>query len=192
MKLSSLFAVAAWTMAASAALAAPASSLAISALAISAPGLKGSKKLEVSSPKIASDGAVPEAYSAYGQGLSPPLKWSLGPYGTKSFALIVEDPDAPMAEPFTHWMVWNIAPATTSSAQGAAPAGAQQGVLLTGKVGYMGPRPPPGPAHHYHFEVYALDRKLDLKNGADRSALLAAMQGHVLASGELVALYRKP
>jgi Raf kinase inhibitor-like YbhB/YbcL family protein len=186
MKLSSLSGVVAWAIAASAALAAPASSL-----AISSPDLKGAKKLEVSSAKIPAGGEVPDTYSSYGQGVSPPLTWSAGPYGTRSFALLIEDPDAPMQEPFTHWLVWNITPNVRGVTQGAAPAGAQQGMLLTGKVGYMGPRPPPGPPHHYHFEVFALDRKLDLNNGADRSALLAAMKGRVLASGELVALYGK-
>jgi Raf kinase inhibitor-like YbhB/YbcL family protein len=187
MKLSSLYGAALWAIAASVAFAASASSL-----AISAPDLKGSKTLEVSSAKIPSGGEVPDAYSAYGQGVSPPLKWSAGPYGTRSFVLIIEDPDAPLPAPFPHWLVWNIAPNVTSVAQNSAPPDAQQGVLLTGKVGYMGPRPPPGPAHHYHFEVFALDRKLDLKSGADRAALLAAMKGNVLASGQLVALYRKP
>jgi Raf kinase inhibitor-like YbhB/YbcL family protein len=187
MKLSSLSGAAAWAVAASAAFAAPASSL-----AIASPDLTGSARLEVSSAKIPSGGEVPDAYSGYGQNLSPPIAWSSAPRNTKSFALVIEDPDAPIPEPFPHWLVWNIAPAASGVAQGSAPAGAQQGVLLTGKVGYMGPRPPPGPAHHYHFEVFALDRKLDLKSGADRSALLAAMKGRVLASGELVALYRKP
>ena len=187
MKLSGLLGAVIWAVAGSAALAASASSL-----AISQPDLKGSARLDVSSPKITSGGNVPDTYSSYGEGVSPPLKWSSGPRNTQSFVLILEDPDAPLPEPFTHWLVWNIAPAATGVAQGAAPAGAQQGMLLTGKVGYMGPRPPPGPAHHYHFEVFALDRKLDLKSGADRSALLAAMKGNVLASGELVALYRKP
>ena len=187
MKLSSLFGAALWTLAASTALGAPASSL-----AISQPDLKGPGKLEVSSPKIPAGGGVPDAYTSYGQGVSPPLKWSAAPRNTKSFVLVIEDPDAPLPEPFPHWLVWNIAPPATGLAQGSAPAGAQQGVLLTGKVGYMGFKPPPGAAHHYHFEVFALDRKLDLKSGADRSALLAAMKGSVLASGELVALYRKP
>lgn len=187
MKLSSLFVAAALTCAASAALAAS-----TSALAIAFSGLKGSGTIRVSSPKIATGGVVPETFSAYGQGVSPPLAWRSGARGAKSFALIIEDPDAPLPVPFAHWLVWNIAPSSSGVAQGEVPAGAVQGALLTGKAGYMGPRPPPGPPHHYHFEVFALDRMLDLKPGADRSALLAAMNGHVLASGELVAVYQKP
>lgn len=186
MKLPSLLAAAAVSLVASAALAAS-----DAALAIAAPGLKGSGRIEVSSSAFAPGAAIPDVYSAYGQSISPPLAWKGAPGGAKSVALIVEDPDAPLPTPFTHWLVWNIAPTAQGVAQGSAPAGAEQGALLTGKVGYMGPRPPAGPAHHYHFEVFALDQKLDLKRGADRSALIAAMKGHVLASGELVAVYRK-
>ncbi len=164
----------------------------LSALAISDPGLKGSKSLSVSSPKIAAGGAIPLVYSSYGQGLSPPLAWSKGPPGTRSFALILEDPDAPMATPFVHWLVWNLPAGTTALQENEVPPGAAQGKLLIPKTGYMGPRPPPGPAHHYHVEVFAVDRLLDLAAGADRTALEGAMKGHVLASGELVATFQKP
>ena len=161
-------------------------------LAIADAGLKGAKTLAVSSPQIPSGGAIPELYSAYGKGLSPPLAWGKGPYGTRSFALIVEDPDAPLPTPFVHWMVWNIPVATTSVAEGAVPAGARQGKLMfVGTVGYMGPRPPDPAPHHYHFQVFALDKDLDLPAGAERAALAEAMKGHVLASGELVAAYQK-
>jgi Raf kinase inhibitor-like YbhB/YbcL family protein len=161
-------------------------------LAINDPGAAAAKKLAVTSPKIASGGAIAEMYSAYGQSVSPPLHWGKGPYGTRSFALIVEDPDAPMPTPFTHWMVWNLPASTTSVAEGAVPAGARQGKLMfVGKVGYMGPRPPAGGPHHYHFQVFALDQALDLPDGAERPALMAAIKGHVLASGELVGTYQK-
>ena len=162
-------------------------------LAIANPDLKGPKTLKVSSPKIAPGAAIAELYSGYSQSVSPPLAWSKGPYGSRSFVLIIEDPDAPLPMPFIHWMVWDIPLATTSVAQGAIPAGGVQGKLMfVGKVGYMGPRPPAGPAHHYHFEVFALDRSLELAAGAERTALLDAMKGHVLASGELVGTYSKP
>jgi len=162
-------------------------------LAIADPGLKGAKALTVSSPAIAVNGSIPQAYSAYGKGVSPPLAWGKGPYGTRSFAVIVEDPDAPIAVPFVHWMVWNIPAGTTSLAEGAVPPGARQGKLMfVGTVGYMGPRPPDPSPHHYHFQVFALDAVPDLPAGAERAALAAAMKGHVLASGELVATYQKP
>ncbi len=175
------------------ALATPALAASSASLAIANPDLKGAKTLKVSSPKIAPGGAIAEVYSGYGQSVSPPLVWSKGPYGSRDFVLIIEDPDAPMAIPFIHWMVWNIPLTTTRVAEGAVPAGGVQGKLMfVGKVGYMGPRPPAGPAHHYHFEIFALDRSLDLAAGAERAALLDAMKGHVLASGEFVGTYSKP
>ncbi len=174
-------------------LAAPAAMAAsVSGLAIADPGLKPAKSLAVSSPKLRADGPIPDDYSAYGKSISPPLHWGKGPYGTRNFVLILEDPDAPMATPFVHWMVWNIPASSEGTAEGAAPAGAVQGKLaFVGRSGYFGPRPPDGPAHHYHFQVFALDSALELKPDADRAALAAAMKGHVLASGELVATYQK-
>jgi Raf kinase inhibitor-like YbhB/YbcL family protein len=161
-------------------------------LAIADPGLKAAKTLSVSSPAFTAGGAIPDDYSAYGKGVSPPLAWGKGPYGTKSFAIVLEDPDAPTPVPFQHWLVWNIPAGVERVEAGALPAGAQQGTLmLIGKASYFGPRPPPGPAHHYHVQVFALDRPLDQKSGADRAALVDAMKGHVLASGELVATYQK-
>ncbi len=176
-----------------AALAAPAMAATVAGLAIADPALKAAKTLKVSSPNIAPSGAIPEIYSGYSQSVSPPLVWSKGPYGTRDFAVIVEDPDAPLPAPFVHWMVWNIPLAANRLDQGAVPQGAEQGKLMfVGKVGYMGPRPPAGPAHHYHFQVFALDQPLELASGAERPALIDAMKGHVLASGELVGTYGKP
>jgi len=161
-------------------------------LAIADPALKASKTLEVSSPKIASGGAIPDEYTSYGKSISPPLAWNGTPAGTKSFTIVLEDPDAPTPVPFQHWLAWNIPGSETRIAEGALPAGAQQGALMIlNRASYFGPRPPPGPAHHYHFQVFALDRQLDLKSGADRAALVGAMKGHVLASGELVATAQK-
>jgi len=162
-----------------------------SGLAIADPGLTAPGKLKVSSPAIAPGGAVPVRYTADGEGVSPPLAWTGAPSGAKSVALIVEDPDAPLPQPFVHWMVWDIPAGTASIAEGSAPAGAHQGKLMfVGKVGYMGPKPPPGGPHHYHFQVFALDRPVGLADGAERAALVGAMKGHVLASGELVGTYQ--
>jgi Raf kinase inhibitor-like YbhB/YbcL family protein len=175
-----------------AALAAPAIEDSLGGLAISQLPPPAKKALTVSSPKIPSGGAIPDAYSSYGKSVSPPLAWSKGPYGTRSFAIVLEDPDAPTPVPFQHWLVWNIPGTTTGLAEGVLPAGAEQGsLMILNKAAYFGPRPPPGPAHHYHFQVFALDRQLDLKPGSDRGALADAMKGHVLASGELVATYQK-
>lgn len=172
---------------------APARAASIAGLASADPGLKGRGTLAVSSPRIAAGGAIPDVYSSYGPSVSPPLVWSKGPPGARSYALIVEDPDAPMPTPFVHWMVWNLPAGVTTLAEGAVPAGARQGKLMfVGKTGYMGPRPPAGGPHHYHFQVFALDRMLDLPDGAERPQLADAMKGHVLASGELIATFQKP
>ena len=161
-------------------------------LAIADPGLKGGRTLAVSSPRIAAGGVIPDDYSSYGKNVSPPLAWSRAPAAARSYAILLEDPDAPTPVPFQHWLVWNIPAGSSRIDQGALPDGAQQGTLMMlNKATYFGPRPPPGPAHHYHFQVFALDRPLDLKPGSDRGALVDAMKGHVLASGELVAAYQK-
>ena len=160
-------------------------------LAISSPALKGKTTLKVTSPVLHAGAPIPDEFTSYGTNLSPPLSWSRGPYGSRSFALVLEDPDAPMASPFVHWVMWNIPLGSTSLKAGETPAGAVQGKMGVGKTGYFGPRPPAGPAHHYHFEVFALDQTPDLKGDADLKALTAAMAGHVLASGELVATYQK-
>ena len=161
-------------------------------LAINDPGLKAGARLKVTSSAIAPGGAIPQRYSAYGQSVSPPLAWSGAPAGTRSFALIIEDPDAPTPQPFIHWMAWDIPAGTASIAEGSVPAGARQGKLMyVSKVGYMGPRPPPGGPHHYHIQLFALDRPLGLPDGAERPALVDAMKGHVLASGELVGTYQQ-
>jgi Raf kinase inhibitor-like YbhB/YbcL family protein len=187
MKLACILAAAALAMGGAAAQAASPSGL-----AIADPALKAAKPLAVSSPKFAADGVIPDDYSSYGKSVSPPLAWGKGPYGTKSFALILEDPDAPTPVPFQHWLIWNIPATVTKIAEGAPPTSAAEGkLMIVNRTGYMGPRPPPGPAHHYHFQVFALDRPLELAAGADRGALVDAMKGHVLAAGELIATYQK-
>ncbi len=160
-------------------------------LAISSPALKGKVVLKVSSTSLRAGAPIPDDFTSYGKNVSPPLSWGRGPYGTRSFALVLEDPDAPMATPFVHWVMWNIPGGETSFQAGETPAGAVQGKMGMGRTGYMGPRPPPGPAHHYHFQVFALDLAPALSADADAKALEAAMAGHVLASGELVATYQK-
>jgi Raf kinase inhibitor-like YbhB/YbcL family protein len=116
--------------------------------------------------------------------VNPPLQLSDIPAGAKSLVLIVDDPDAPGGL-FTHWLVWNIDPATTHVGEKSVPPGAAQGVNDFGNSGYGGPCPPSG-THRYFFRLFALDQKLDLKSGAKRSALERALAGHVLARGELM------
>jgi Raf kinase inhibitor-like YbhB/YbcL family protein len=148
--------------------------------------------LHVQSPAFENDGVIPERYAAAGQNYSPPLSWSAGPLGTVSYALIVDDPDAPLGR-WVHWTAWNL---TTNrldedaAAIGRLPTGAVSGRNSWGSIGYGGPQPPFG-THRYVFRVYALDTKLDVGRHAERPELDRAMRGHQLASGELVGRYSK-
>src|SRR5262245_32492660 len=156
--------------------------------------------LTVVAPKILVGGAIPIAMSDYGQPKSPELRWSGVPPGARALVLIVEDPDANEPTPFVHWLVYNLPPDLTGlpEALHAAPPvgnlpGALQGRNSRGGVGYFGPRPPFGEApHHYHFELFALDIVLTLDPGVDRTALVSAMRGHVIATGELVGTFAAP
>ncbi len=150
--------------------------------------------LSVSSPAFATGAAIPLRHSAYGEGISPRLQWSRVPAGTRSLALMMEDPDATSARPFVHWLAWNIDPAAGSLPESVAPdaTGLVQGRNNRRGIGDFGPRPPGSRPHHYHFQVFALDRMLDLPAGAKREQLLVAMNGHVLAKGDLVGLFGKP
>jgi Raf kinase inhibitor-like YbhB/YbcL family protein len=158
--------------------------------------------LTVTSPMFSNGGEIPLKYSNYGENMSPPLSWSGQPQAAKSFAIIVDDPDAkaPAPSPFVHWVVFNLPPAMSSAPEAVPTDGtlvklgnARQGKTSRGSVGYFGPRPPAGdPAHHYHFQVFALDTVLDTPAGADRDTLLGALKGHVLAHGEIVGTFQAP
>jgi Raf kinase inhibitor-like YbhB/YbcL family protein len=148
----------------------------------------------LTSPAFANDAAIPSKYTcdAGQQNPSPALTWKDAPAGTKSFALILHDPDAPMQGGFTHWVLFDI-PATTTS----LPEGFQPGsVGVSGnsgfrRAGYGGPCPPSG-SHHYHFTMSALDvATLGLQQGATKADVEKAMQGHVLGTAELVGTYQK-
>ncbi len=116
--------------------------------------------------------------------------------GAAAYAIIMEDPDAQAPKPFVHWVAWNISEPMTPEGMNEKiklPNGVVQGANSRGSVGYYGPRPPVGdPPHHYHFQVFAFDAPLDLPPGSDRDTLLAAMEGHVLAKGELVGTASRP
>jgi len=122
-------------------------------------------------------------HSSYDQNVSLPVAWTAGPQGTESYAILLEDPDAKTAPlPVVHWIAWNIPASLTGLHEGMVtldriedPQGMRQGVNSMGTTGYKGPRPPAGdPAHHYHLEVFALDRQLDLRPGAGRQDVLDA------------------
>lgn len=153
--------------------------------------------ITVKSSAFANMQTIPDMYSSYFEGVSPEISWSNVPREAKSLVLMMEDPDA-MLKPVTHWIVANISPGVTGFPENVMKMenynGAMQGANIQGKSGYYGPMPPPGDKPHaYHFQIFALDTRLDLPGGFNRQALLDAMKGHVLAKGELVGMYqRKP
>jgi len=150
--------------------------------------------LEVVSPAFAAGGMIPRKHTCDGEDVSPEISWSGVPAGTRSFALICDDPDAP-AGTWVHWVVFNL-PAAVSRlpealpAEPALPSGGRQGKNDFRRIGYGGPCPPSG-THRYVFKVYALDRLLDLEPGATKAQVEAAMKGHVLAEGSLMGRYRR-
>jgi len=134
---------------------------------------------------------IPKKHTGEGQDVSPPLAWTGAPEGTKELALICDDPDAPRAKPWVHRVLYKIPADRTSLAEGDS-GGAVEGTTDFGRAGYGGPMPPRGHGvHHYHFKIYALDTTLDLKAGATKERLLAAMEGHILAQGELTGTYER-
>lgn len=154
----------------------------------------------VSSPALKADEPMPREYTADGRNVSPPLTWSGAPAGTKSFAVVCEDPDAGNPPPFVHWVIYNIPPDagglpenipfTPGAPMPASIAGAVQGLSGFRRPIYRGPAPPPGKPHHYHFKVYALDTS-GLPAGLNRSEFLDAMKNHIVGQGELVAVYER-
>jgi Raf kinase inhibitor-like YbhB/YbcL family protein len=149
-----------------------------------------SMTLTLSSNAFAPGQSIPAKYACDGRDISPDLAWTDAPANTKSFALIVDDPDAPMGT-WVHWVVFNIPAATMGLPESAGvslPAGALQGKNSSGNARYMGPCPPSG-THRYFFKLYALDTTLTLSAGANKADLLKAMDGHILAQGELMGTY---
>jgi Raf kinase inhibitor-like YbhB/YbcL family protein len=143
--------------------------------------------------------AIPRRYTEDGEDLSPPLSWSGLPAGTRELALIVDDPDAPRAEPWVHWVLAKIPADVGMLAEGLpktptldVPLGAVQGKNSWGTDGYRGPAPPRGHGtHHYHFKLYALDTPVPAAQGIDKAGLLKAMRGHILGEAELVGTYQR-
>lgn len=151
--------------------------------------------LSLSSVAFQDGEAIPIKYTCGGQDISLPLIWSEPPRETQSFALIMDDPDAPVGV-FTHWVLFNIPSDSRELPEGVPtqaelPSGALQGKNDFGRIGYGGPCPPPGRPHRYQFTLYALDQPLDLKAGVSKKQLLGAMQGHILAQGQLTGTYQR-
>jgi len=150
--------------------------------------------IKIKSSAFEESGMIPSKYTCDGQDVSPPLKWVSVPEGTKSIALICDDPDAPMGT-FVHWVLYDL-PADVRElpenvpAETALPNGARQGTSDFGTTGYGGPCPPGG-THRYFFNIYALDAPVELSAGATKAELLGAMEGHILAQGRLMGKYQR-
>lgn len=151
--------------------------------------------LEIKSSAFEEGSSIPAKYTCKGEDVSPPLSFSGVPKEAKSLALICDDPDAPFMT-WVHWVMYNI-PAGESGLkedvpeEETLPNGAIQGKNDFRKIGYGGPCPPPGGPHRYYFKLYALDRRLDLSPGATKSALLKAMEGHILEEAQLMGKFKR-
>jgi len=156
----------------------------------------GGKNMEIkiTSTAFEEGGMIPEKYTCDGIDVSPPLAWASVPEGTKTLALICDDPDAPLGT-WVHWVLFNI-PANINELPENIPPdkelenGAKQGRNGFRKIGYGGPCPPRG-THRYYFKLYALDTELDLKAGVKKKKLLKAMEGHILCKGQLMGRYKR-
>jgi Raf kinase inhibitor-like YbhB/YbcL family protein len=148
--------------------------------------------IQLTSPAFTEGQMIPKQYTCDAANVSPPLEWSGVPAGARSLALIADDPDAP-AGTWTHWIVFNLPVGTSGLPEAVAATnklenGALQGTTSFRKVGYGGPCPPGG-THRYYFKLYALDAPLSLTNSASAKDMQSAMQGHILASAQLMGRY---
>ena len=144
--------------------------------------------MTISSPAFEDGEMIPSIYTCDADNMNPPLQISDVPDGTKSLALIMDDPDAP-GETFLHWMMWNIPPDTKNIEENDWLDGAEQGINDGGELGYMGPCPPEG-AHHYHFKLYALNKVLDLPGDISKPELEAEIEKSLIEETQLVGLYK--
>ncbi len=140
----------------------------------------------LASPAFGPGGTIPKQYTCDGANRQPPLRWTAPPSGTRSLALLMDDPDAPGGT-FTHWLAWGI----SEKARSLTSRPPREGAGSFGRVGYGGPCPPRGPAHRYVFRLYALRSPLPLPAGSDRRAFEAALKGRVLRVATLVGRYRR-
>jgi Raf kinase inhibitor-like YbhB/YbcL family protein len=151
--------------------------------------------LELTSPDFPSGGNIPKQFTCDGSDVSPALQWNALPASTQSFALIADDPDAPVGT-WVHWVLFNL-PANLRALPQSFPKtekssdGTLQGRNDFGKIGYGGPCPPSGKPHRYFFKLYALDAKLELNPGASKKDVESAMQGHIFAQGEYMGRYSR-
>ena len=157
------------------------------------------KTMNVQSPAFPAGQPIPRKYTEDGDNLSPPLAWSGVPEQAKELALVVDDPDAPTPQPWVHWILAKIPPEMSALGEGFScgrkyhsPACGIDGINSWGSPGYRGPAPPRGHGtHHYHFRLYALSEPLNVTGQLDKKALLAAMQGKILAHAKVVGTYER-
>ena len=144
--------------------------------------------LRVSSSAFGAHSRIPERYTGDAEDVSPPISWTGAPEGARSFAVVVHDPDAPLVDGFTHWVLYGIPGSVGSLPEGTGDF--VKGRNSFGNDGYNGPAPPPGHGdHHYYFWVYALDSEIDLEPGLDRRSLLERIEDHVIEQNRVVGLY---
>ena len=146
-------------------------------------------ELKLSSTAFQNNGSIPSRYTCDGRDINPPLAIENVPPGTKSLALIVDDPDAPMGT-WVHWVSWNIAPGIKEIKENDTPGGSVSGLNDFKRQSYGGPCPPSG-THRYFFKLYALDTALDLPSGAKKADVEKAMKGHVISEAQIIGLYKR-
>lgn len=150
--------------------------------------------LRLNIPDFKGGAPIPKKYTCDGQDVSPALEWDGAPAGAAGFAIIVDDPDAPVGT-WVHWVIYGLPAHARKLSEGVSkepelPSGERQGKNDFGKIGYNGPCPPKGRPHRYFFKLYALDRKLSLKSGATKAELERAMKNHVLAETEVIGRFQ--
>jgi len=155
---------------------------------------KGGRNMQITSSAFTEGSMIPAKFTCDGQNISPPLEWKNAPAGVKSFALVSDDPDAPMGT-WVHWVAYNIPVSVNKLDENVKTEkeftdGMRQGSNSWPKIGYGGPCPPSG-THRYYFKLYALDTMLDLKPGVTKAQVLQAMKGHVLAEAQLMGKYKR-
>ena len=151
--------------------------------------------LQLNTSAFKPGGGIPAKFTCEGSDVSPDLSWNTPPEGTQSFALVVEDPDAP-GRTWVHWVLYDLPASERGLPEGVESDGtlgsdARQGRNDFGRIGYGGPCPPPGPAHRYYFRLYALDKRFELRAGATRAQLDRSMGGQIVGHAELMGRYRR-
>lgn len=154
-------------------------------------GVTGVKPILIESLVFSDGGSIPVRYTADGKGLPPPLEWQEVPRGTRSLVLLAEDPDAPTPLPFVHWIAV-MPPNTRSLGINVGPTAIDMGLTSLLRTGWIGCAPPRGDlAHHYHFQLFALNREIHTGPPLGRTLLLRQMKGHVIGFGEVIGTYER-